>query len=60
MPGDVADFRPIRGLEIILHTHTHRIDILSGPALQAAPAKKANKLKQSHTNKNKVEQCLKS
>ena len=23
MPGDVADFRPIRGLEIILHTHTH-------------------------------------
>ena len=35
--GDVADFRPIRGREIILHTQ--RIDILSGPALRAAPAK---------------------
>ena len=23
MPGDVAHFRPIRGLEIILHTRTH-------------------------------------
>ena len=37
MPGDVADFRPIRGLKIILYTQ--RNDILSGPALRAAPAK---------------------
>ena len=45
MPGNVADFLPIRGLEINLHrcihkhTHTQRIDILSGPALRSAPAK---------------------
>ena len=48
---DVPDFRPIRGREIISHTHTHthrqtdrqthrqRIDILAGAALRAAPAK---------------------
>ena len=36
-----ANFRPIRGQEIISDTHTdrQRINILSGPALRAAPAK---------------------
>ena len=38
---DIANFRPIRDREIILHTQTHRqrIDIMSGHALRAVPAK---------------------
>ena len=36
-PSDVAKFRPIRGRKII--SNSHRINILSGPALRAAPAK---------------------
>ena len=39
---DVPNFRPIRAPQFISDTQKdrHRIDILSGPALRAAPAKK--------------------
>ena len=45
MSCDITNCRPIRGREIILHKliDKHRIDILSGPALRAAPAKNGSK-----------------
>ena len=37
-PSDFANFRPIRGQEIISH-HRQRIDILAGAAQRVVPAK---------------------
>ena len=49
MPCNVTDFWPIRGREIISDRQTNRqkINILSGPALQAAPAKMSRNVKKS-------------